>query len=240
MVDRKRLLSCLVEEVVLQIDREVRQVIAVVYWRGGRLDEITLPLLVQPPQPSRDDRSTVKLARNLSRFYADKETARILNRQGRRTARGLAFSAELVRALRQRHDIPAHVQDKAGDGDPAELLSIAEAARVLGVHAGTLYRWIHAGLVPVAQPDIGGAPLRVRMTADLRARFCAAPPEGFVPVAVAMTRLGVSRQTIWHRVRSDVLATCHVTHGKARGLYVRLPDEADLPLLQALSEDTAQ
>ena len=240
MADRKRLLGCLVEEVVLQIDREARQVIAVVHWRGGRLDEITLPLIVQPPQPKRDDTSTVELVRKLSHFYRDRETARILNRQGRRTARGLAFSAELVRALRQRHDIPAHVPDNGGDGHPPKLLSVGEAAHTFGVHEATLYRWIHAGVVPVAQPDVGGAPLRVPMTEELRARLCETSPEGFVPVAVAMTRLGVSRQSIWNRIKSAELASCHVTHGKARGLYVRLPDEADLPLFQALSQDTAQ
>ena len=240
MADRKRLLGCLVEEVVLQIDREARQVIAVVHWRGGRLDEITLPLIVQPPQPKRDDTSTVELVRKLSHFYRDRETARILNRQGRRTARGLAFSAELVRALRQRHDIPAHVPDNGDDGHPPKLLSVGEAAHTFGVHEATLYRWIHAGVVPVAQPDVGGAPLRVPMTEELRARLCETSPEGFVPVAVAMTRLGVSRQSIWNRIKSAELASCHVTHGKARGLYVRLPDEADLPLFQALSQDTAQ
>ena len=95
-------------------------------------------------------------------------------------------------------------------------------------------------MVPVAQPDVGGAPLRVPMTEELRARLCETSPEGFVPVAVAMTRLGVSRQSIWNRIKSGELASCHVTHGKARGLYVRLPDEADLPLFQALSQDTAQ
>ena len=81
------------------------------------------------------------------------------------------------------------------------------------------------------EPDVGGAPLRVPMTEELRARLCETSPEGFVPVAVAMTRLGVSRQSIWNRIKSGELASCHVTHGKARGLYVQLPDEADLPLL---------
>ena len=104
--------------------------------------------------------------------------------------------------------------------------------RELAVNEATLYRWIHAGLVPVINPGVDGAPLRVSMTDALRARFRAQPPEGFVPVQVAMQRLGVSRQTIWNRVRAGALASCHVTHGSKRGLYVEIADDETLPLFE--------
>ena len=75
------------------------------------------------------------------------------------------------------------------------------------------------------------------MTDALRARFRAQPPEGFVPVQVAMQRLGVSRQTIWNRVRAGALASCHVTHGSQRGLYVEIADEETLPLFEPPSAE---
>ena len=143
----------------------------------------------------------------------------------------LAFTRDLVYNLRQYHDILAYVApNEHGDGVP---LSVADAARELGVNEATLYRWVHAGLVPVINPGVDGAPLRVNMTDALRVRFRPQPPEGFVPVQIAIQRLGVSRQTIWSRVRAGTLASCHVTHGSKRGLYVEMADEEDtLPLFE--------
>ncbi len=177
--------------------------------------------------------STVDLVRNLSAHCNDRTVARALNKQGRRTAHGLRFTRDLVFELRRSRGIPAHAaREGQEDGAP---LSVAEAARDLGVNEATLYRWIHAGLAPVIDPGVDGAPLRVRMTEGLRARFRPQAPEGFVPVQVAMQRLGVSRQTIWNRVRAGELASCHVTHGNKRGLCVEMAEEEALPLFEAPS-----
>ena len=75
------------------------------------------------------------------------------------------------------------------------------------------------------------------MTDELRARFRPEVPSGFVPVATAMRRLGVTRQTLWNRIKAGQLASCHVTRGSQRGLYVRLEeDTAALPLFASLAE----
>ena len=206
-----------------------------VHWRGGRVDDLVFPKIVTISQPKRTDENTLDLVRNLSARYNDRTVAGILNKQGRRTAHSLPFTRDLVYDLRRRHDIPAYVApDEQGDG---VALSVADAARELGVNEATLYRWIHAGLVPVINPGVDGAPLRVNMTDALRARFRAHPPEGFVPVQIAIQRLGVSRQTIWNRVRAGALASCHVTHGSKRGLYVEIADEEMLPLFELPSAE---
>ena len=221
--DRKRLLGCLVEQVTIEHHTEAGEFAVTVHWRGGRVDDLVFPKIVTIPQPKRTDESTLDLIRNLSAHYNDRTVASILNKQGRRTAHGLPFTRDLVYNLRHRHDIPAYVApSEQGDG---VALSVADAARELVVNEATLYRWVHAGLVPVINPGVDGAPLRVSMTDALRARFRAQPPEGFVPVQVAMQRLGVSRQTIWNRARAGALASCHVTHGSKRGLYVEIADE---------------
>ena len=233
--DRKRLLACLVDEVTIGVAREAREITATVRWRGGHIDEVVLPMLTRIPTPRRDDRSTVELVRNLSCFYNDREIAKILTRHGRRTAHGLDFKVELVGDLRRRHDIAPYKPER--DGDAPVLMSVVEVAAEIGVSDETLYRWIRQGLVPVAQPDIAGAPVRIRLTPALRERFYAAAPEGFVSLAVAMDRLRVTRQTVWERIKVGKLESCHVTHGKMRGLYVRLPAEDEIPLLRGLTDD---
>ncbi len=226
--DRKRLLGCLVDQVTIERDREAGTFLVIVHWRGGRADDLVFPKIVTVPVPKSTDASTLDLVRNLAHYYSDRTVARILNSQGRRTAHGLVFTRDLVFDLRRYHGIPAQPD---GTGDASDMpLAVGEAARELGVQEATLYRWVRAGLVPVVDPVVDGAPLRVRMSDALRARFRPEPPEGFVPVATAMRCLGVTRQTIWNRAKAGTLRSCHVTHGSRRGLYVEVADGDMLPL----------
>ena len=230
--DRKRLLGCLLEQVALEHCEVDGRITASVEWHGGLVDELEFPKIVPaPPKPKRTDASTLDLIRNLSRHYNDRTVARVLNKHGRRSARGLPFSVELVGSLRRCHGIPAYVPPKAADGAGCVPVSVSEAAREFGCNPATVYRWIKAGLVPVDDPGVEGAPLRVRMTDELRARCRPQAPEGFVPVATAMQRLGVTRQRIWNRIRTGRLESCHLTRGRRRGLYVRLPAPC-LPLFE--------
>ena len=234
--DRKRLLGCLVEQVTLEHCGQAGRITASVEWRGGLADELEFPKIVPaPPPPKRTDASTLELLRNLSRHYNDRTVAGVLNRHGRRSARGLPFTAELVGSLRRYHDIPAYRPGQAADGAVIPV-SVREAAQELGVHEDTVYRWIRAGLLPVADPGVEGAPLRVCMTDEVRGRFRPDGPEGFVPVATATRRLGVTRQTIWNRIRTGRMESCHVTRGRRRGLYVRLP-EPSAPLFENPAAD---
>ena len=210
--------------------REAETFLVTVHWRGGRTDDLVFPKIVNVPMPKRTDESTLDLVRNLARHYNDRTVARILNKQGRRTARGLVFTRDIIFNLRRYHGIPTFGLPDGNDDASDIPLGVAEAAQELGVQEATLYRWIHTGLVPVVDPGVDGAPLRVRMNGALRARFRPEPPEGFVPVATAMRRLGVTRQTIWNRVKSGTLRSCHVTHGSRRGLYVEIADHDVRPL----------
>ena len=120
-------------------------------------------------------------------------------------------------------------------------LSVSEAAAELGVTGTTLYRWIRKGLVPSVHPEVSGAPVRVRLTDEFRSRFCPNPSDGFVPLATAVRRLGVTRQTIWKRMRAGQLQAVYVTRGSHRGLHVRISPEMETPLLPGLVlPDTAQ
>ena len=236
--DRKRLLSCLVDEVILGIDREAGKISVHIQWKGGRTDEHCMPILTGRREVKRDDADTVDLLRRLAAFYPDGEIARILNRQKRVTARGLRYTGSRVAALRGRHGIPV-CPPREADASGVPAMSVSEAAAELGVTGTTLYRWIRKGLVPSIQPDVSGAPVRVRLTDDFRSRFCPDPPDGFVPLATAVVRLGVSRQTIWKRMRAGKLQAVCVTRGKHRGLHVLVGPDEDMPLLSGLAPGTA-
>ena len=229
--DRKRLLATLLEEAVLRADREAGRLHVLLRWRGGWIDERELPLR-RRARPAKDPSETVDLVRRLARLYSDERIAATLTRQGRRTARGLRFTKARVRALRQRHGIAAYrAAEPVGD---APLLSVAAAARELGVARSTLYRWIKEGFVAAEEPA-PGAPWLVRVDAALRSRLCETVPEGFVAAAQARQRLGVSRQTLWERIRNGQLEARRIVRGPQQGLYVQL-EASEQPLLDGLEE----
>jgi excisionase family DNA binding protein len=55
-------------------------------------------------------------------------------------------------------------------------------------------------------------------------------PEGYLTMYQAMRRLGVSRQTVWQRVKRGEIEAIHVRRGRKKGLRLKLicsqPDQA--------------
>ncbi len=233
--DRKRLLATLVEEVVLAVDRSAGRVGVVLRWRGGRTDECELPLPKRGGQ-QKESASTVELVRRLAALYRDRQIADTLNAQERRTVSGKRFTAKLVASLRQRYGIEGYRRDAREQGQ-APLVSVREAAQELGTTAGTLYRWIRQGFLTAEPPVVQGAPMRVRLTAKVRERFCESCPEGFVPAAEARRNMGLSRQSLWQRIREGTLVARRIVRGPEKGLYVQWEESRQLPLLGPADED---
>jgi DNA invertase Pin-like site-specific DNA recombinase len=217
--DRKQLLRCLIEEVIIDANREERRATLTIRWRGGAITELAVTL--PKPQPAiRTDKDTIALLERLAAHYDDGGIAGILNRQGRRSATGERFTAVIVGGLRRYRGIPAHKPPtEPPDG---ELLPISKAANELGVAASTLFRWLQAGFIRGEQ-DTPGAPWRIRVNDELRALFVEQAPAGFVPIVDAMRALGVSRQTVLQRVKRGELEAVHVRRGRRKGLRIRVP-----------------
>ncbi|MGH2715466.1 MAG: recombinase family protein [Thermoleophilaceae bacterium] len=222
--DRKQLLRCLIEEVILDVIREQRRATVTVRWRGGALTELAVALPRQQPAV-RTDEDTIALLERLAAHYPDATIAGILNRQGRRSATGERFTQVIVGGLRRYRNIPAH-QPPAEPPD-GELLPIAKAAEVLGVATSTVHRWLHAGFI-AGEQDTPSAPWRIRVNDQLRALFVEQAPAGYVPIVDAMRVLGVSRQTVLQRVKRGQLEAIHVRNGRRKGLRIRVPADDEL------------
>src|SRR6267154_620756 len=144
--DRKQLLRTLLDEVNITLRRDDPGPHAdlVLRWKGGAISELTVPLRRRQPA-IRTDEDTIDLIRRLAVHYPDAVIAGFLNRQHRRTARGLSYTASRVQSLRYHWHIPCHQPDDNGQAPEGELLNVTAAARQLGIAPSTLLRWLNDG-----------------------------------------------------------------------------------------------
>ncbi len=224
--DRKHLLRTLLEEVNITVHRDHTSGRAdlILRWKGGAISELTVPLKRKPPNRLRTEEDTIDLLRRLALHYPDAMIAHILNRQGRRTARGLSFTASRVQSLRHHWNIPCH--QPSNDPTEGELLTVADAAAELGLAPSTLHRWLNDGFI-AGQQLTPSAPWRIRLTNDIRALFVDDAPDDWLAMLEATLAYGVSRQTLLQRVKRGDLQAVHVRTGRRKGLRIAPPAAQD-------------
>jgi Recombinase len=223
--DRKQLLRTLLDEVNITVHRDPTHGRAdlLLRWKGGAISELVVPLKRKPPA-IRTSEDTVELVRRLAVHYPDAQIAGILNRQGRRTPRGLSYTASRVQGLRHYWGIPCHQPNDQPQEGP--VLTVADAAAELGLAASTLHRWLNEGFIAGKQLT-PGAPWRIRLTDQLRALFVDHTPDGWLAMLEATLAYGVSRQTLLQRVKRGELRAVHVRSGRRKGLRIEPPTPQD-------------
>jgi excisionase family DNA binding protein len=215
--DRKELLRTLIAEIIVTVRDEPRRAEIEIVWDGGARTELRVPLIRRGTESKRTHEDTIELVRRLAAHHPDRQIAAILNKQGRRTGTGLPFTESRVKYVRHKHAIPA-----APPPDPAsDLHTIDQAAEQLGVTPTTIYRWLRAGLLPGEQTT-PGAPWRIRLSDEIRARFVPHVPDGWLALDQAARALGCARQTVLHKVQRGELAAVQVTHGRRKGLRIQV------------------
>lgn len=219
--DRKQLLRTLLDEVNITLHRDAdrNQASLILRWKGGAISDLAVPIKRKPPK-IRTDEDTVDLVRRLAVHYPDPVIAGILNRQGRRTPRGLSYTATRVQGLRHYWGIDCHQPSDQPQEGP--VLTVADAAAELGIAPSTLHRWLNDGFVAGEQLT-PGAPWRIRLTDQLRALFVDDTPDGWLPMLEATLALGVTRQTVLQRVKRGELRAVHVRTGRRKGLRIEVP-----------------
>jgi DNA invertase Pin-like site-specific DNA recombinase len=221
--DRKRLLRTLLDEVNISLDREAAQAQLVLRWNGGAISELTVSTR-RTPRRLRTDEDTIDLLRRLAVHYPDTVIAGILNRQRRRTARGLSFTATRVQSLRHHWNIPCHQPtNEPQEGQP---LNVSTAAKQLGIAPSTLLRWLNDGFV-AGEQDTPGAPWRIRLTDQLRSMLVNDAPEGWLALHHTSRALGISRQTVLQKVKRGELEAVLTRTGRRKGLRINVPSPTD-------------
>jgi DNA invertase Pin-like site-specific DNA recombinase/predicted DNA-binding transcriptional regulator AlpA len=223
--DRKQLLRAMICEVNLTVQRKDQRALVRIVWEGGATTDHELTL-IKAGHYAATDHDTLELVRRLATDYPDHQIAGILARQGRMTGAGKPFTAHRVRSLRHHHQIPAAQPRTPPPG--SEALTVAQAAKALGVSTATVHRWLREGFITGAQMT-RNAPWQIHITPELRARVRQHAPEGWLPLADAAAALGLARQTVLHKVQRGELPAIYAQHGKRKGLRIQVnPSQAGL------------
>jgi excisionase family DNA binding protein len=221
--ERKQLLRAILTEVVVTIDRDTHTAALRLIWQGGSVTDLTMAMTKTGGHFKTTDEDTVELITRLAADYDDTTIALILSRQRRRTGTGLSFTKARVKTLRVSRGIPAYqpTETVSASSDDADVVTVNDAARLLGVGKGTVYRWLTDGFLTGEQLT-AGAPWRVRIDQTVRDRLAPSVPESWVGLADAAKTLGIARQTVLHKVQRGQLQAVHVNQGRRKGLRINV------------------
>ncbi len=169
---RQQLLRSLVNEIVVDVDEEAREVVLVIHWRGGQHSMLRVPKPRSGEHGCRTSDEAVALIRSMAGRWSDEQIAASLNRMGMPTGQGKTWTAHRVSSLRRVRDIHAY-RPAEKDG---EWLTMSQAAAALGVTNHRIRRLIKDGLlraeqvVPCAPYQIRAADLKDQKIIDATAR----------------------------------------------------------------------
>lgn len=217
--DKKRLIRCLIEQVVVRVPDDEAPLQAQVHWVGGDVTPITVPKGRIGVHRYATDPELVDLVRQLSDEFSDEQIAHILHRKGLKTSKGLAFTTHRVTNLRYTHKIPGHTRAKL---QQAHIHTVEQAAERLGISRRTVVHWIELGLLKGSQIT-SGAPWRVELTdEDFRRLTAADAPQGWLTLKAAAQALGVSQQTVVKQLNTGELEGTRVRVGARTAWRIRV------------------
>jgi DNA invertase Pin-like site-specific DNA recombinase len=230
--ERKRLVRCLIREVVLHKDEQPRGQGGIttirIGWCSGAWSELRAQRpsaadLASTPQP------VLERIRELAQRHPDDVVAAILNADGLRTKRGLAWTHLRVGLIRLRHGIPTACPimptgpEPRGDG----RVSVDTVVTQMGISRSEVGYWCRCGFLDVEQLTPLG-PRWVRLTDEDRARLDgtrAAQGDGRWRLREAQRVLGLSQEDLYQHVRDGRLIAYRAHRGDHWAWRVDLADQ---------------
>lgn len=162
MSAKQQLVRTLIQEIVVDVDEETREIILVIHWRGGHHSEHRVEKPQSGEHTKRASAEADVVIRDMATKWSDEHIAATLNRMGLTTGQGLTWTAKRVGSHRRNHGIAGY-ESKNKDG---RCLTMSEAAAQLGVSHYAIRCLIKSGALPARQV-VKDAPWQIRAD-DLR------------------------------------------------------------------------
>jgi DNA invertase Pin-like site-specific DNA recombinase len=143
---KQRIVALMLEEVVVDVDDERREILAKLHWRGGRHSDLRVPKRGRGKHTRRTPEGIIDLVRAAAPRWTDQQMADLLNKQGSTTGAGNPWTRERIRSLRAVHGIAPY------DPQVGELyVNLSEAVRLTGASTTYLRALMDRGLLPFVQ-----------------------------------------------------------------------------------------
>jgi DNA invertase Pin-like site-specific DNA recombinase len=247
MEDRKRLVRCLIREVVLLRDDRPRATGGVTTIRIGWCSGTWSELQVRRPSSTEfagTPEPVLERIRALAQQHPDDQVAAILNTEGLHTRTGLPWTYLRVGNVRLRHGIPTAcpIMPKGSEPRGDGLVSVGTVADQVGLARSVVGSWCRWGFLDAVQLSPRG-PRWIRLTAEDLARVDgtrAAQGCGRWRLREAQHLLGLSEEEFYQHVREKKLIPyrAHINdHWEWRVSPTDHPDAAIL--LPAIALQTA-
>lgn len=212
MEERKRLVRCLIREVVLLKDEQPRGQGGIttlrIGWCSGAWSEI------RAHRPSGADLAStppvvLERIRDLAQHHSDDQVAAILNAKGLRTKMGLSWTYLRVGQIRLRHGIPTACpivptgSAPRGDG----LVPVGAVMEQVGISRSVVGNWCRCGFLHAEQKATLD-PRWIRLTDEDRARLDgtrAAQGYGCWRLREAQRLMGLTEEELYQRLRDGKL-----------------------------------
>ncbi len=147
MSAKQRLVRTLIQEIVVDVDDETRELILVLHWRGGQHSELRVRKPNTGEHTKRAPAAADTVIREMATKWSDEHVAATLNRMGLKSGQWLSWNAKRVGSHRRTHGIAGY-ESKTKDG---RCLTMSEAAARLGVSHYAIRCLIKTGVLPARQ-----------------------------------------------------------------------------------------
>jgi len=162
---KKRIVRAVVKEIVLTMSSDM--VTAMVHWEGGDHSEIKFPRTRSGEHRWTTNVETERIIRELTRLTTDKAIVSLLNRLGKKTAKGNSWTAGRLAAFRSDRGIPMF---REGELEERGEMTAEQVAATLGLSSRGVYKLIRDGKLPARQVCFG-APWIIKRSDLDRAGF---------------------------------------------------------------------
>jgi hypothetical protein len=143
---KQRIVRILVEELVVNVDEEKREIVLLIHWAGGRHSELRVSKRGTGQHGQSTGMEAIEVIRQMAGKFGDGEIAATLNRLRLRTGAGNSWNAQRIYGLRRQHDLPS-----AASNAENRTVTLQQAVDRLGVSELSIRRLIEQKVLPARQ-----------------------------------------------------------------------------------------
>lgn len=144
MVLKKRIIRCLLEEIVAYVNKETSELKFILHWKGGQHSQLITKRNRTGCHRNLTDKNIVDLVKELSIVCPDEKIAIILNKLGYKTGKGNGWNKPRVCSLRSYHQIPIFdpaIKEREG------FMNMKEASDHLAISPMSVRRLLKKGIL---------------------------------------------------------------------------------------------